>query len=236
MRFLVWSIFALFCTLTAQASDWVYKGNGGDAVYCLSQQGTWRGTRVTFFDLFESQIRYKLNPQFPNYTPISQDNSDDAVFYQESDAQKQQVLEIVGKLITRLKALDPQRASQYATWVSSFYSEANFISGHLADIKDVGIGIYQEGCTLKQLIVQNPTPNSEYDFRYFVDQSLWLLMFPEDKAAAILHEVVYRGALQANPSIGSSEQVRLFVALIVSDTFANKSADEYAEQVKKLGL
>ncbi len=223
MRLLCLLTILVFSSFQAQAMDWIDKGNGGNALYCDFGSPALPWIEVRFFDNYESLARYSLSPAFPLASAAADKD--------------QEALQIVNDVLFRLAVKDPARAQNYMLWSGTFLAEARFVAGSsLLEVPDSGIGMLPTGCSLKQLIVQNPQPLSKYDARYFVASDLWNKMDSQNRAVGILHEVVYRGALTKNPALKSSEKVRLFVALLISNEISNMQDQEYQSTLSSLGL
>lgn len=205
----------------AGISEWNERGNGGDILLCSRNNGA--EVYFHFYDVYEADVRYGLKAQIPAVN--------------ETLSQDEQRVVIFESFLNRIAQKDPQRAQQYKTWMATFFAESQFVKGsHLGDIPDTGIGIIPAACQLKQLIAQNPDPFLPYEARYFIDPKFWQVLSVQDQAAALLHELVYRGALEKNPALRSSEKVRLFVALVLSDKLQDLNAEEYQRKITVWGL
>lgn len=65
----------------------------------------------------------------------------------------------------------------------------------MADIPDSGNIVIPKGCTIEQIANQS-APLYADDPRYIIDQSLWSLLDNQNRAGLILHEIIYREAIE----------------------------------------
>jgi hypothetical protein len=75
-----------------------------------------------------------------------------------------------------------------------------------------------KNCELKQIAIQIRNPDL-FDKRYVINQDLWNSLDTDNQAALVLHEIIYRMAIEqgASDSVGA----RLINSLIFSDTVSN---------------
>lgn len=221
-RFL--STFVVLLTLmgsVSRGSDWTEVGNGGDVIVCRRGPQTY-----TMYDAYESEHRYGLTPKYPPYQDI-----DRSEYPHNSKEYFYVAAQIAQSMVERLRLLDPVRYRKYSDWISQYESEAQFLdNATLTDIPDTGIGTLPAGCYLEQLIIQRP-PRFPGQPRYMIAHDFWRYMSFEDQVVAILHEVIYRDAREADPKVRSSERVRYFNALIISDKISRMSLEEYRKSV-----
>lgn len=206
-----------FVTAASASTDWADRGNGGDVIVCNQLH--------LMYDSYEAEMRYGLQPYYP-VTKVTPRH--DRTVEENNSAQ---TLDIAQQLINRLKTVDEDRWKRYSDWLATFYDEARFVSGAvLIDIPDTGIGFIPQGCELKQLVIQR-APKFPHDRRYIIAMDHWFWMEPKETAAAILHELMYRDATLHNPQLQTSEAVRYFNALVLSNEIRRMTPAQYAELV-----
>lgn len=178
-------------------------GNGGYVLKCESA----KGVVIKSFDLVEGEIMYD---QVPLYS--SQKNF------------KEKAKEI----INRIKKHNPSRVELYLGWLKNFEKELRFLpSGvNLVDIPDVSIGILPQACQLKQAIVQTSQPVSNQP-RYLINSDLWNAMTEDTKAALVVHEIIYREAIQVENRHLNSFYVRQFNQWLHADKLSSLSLKDY---------
>lgn len=182
-------------------------GNGGDAIVCRDRNG--HITSAELLDYFEARVLRDLNPEFGN----------------ESQSPDQRALVAVERLERRA----PEAFRILREYVVSFLSETRMISDiDLPDVPDSGEVLVPRGCRVEQVAIQHE-PRVTRDYRYWINQEIWNAMSRLSRAGLILHEVIYRVALQvgATNSIG----VRHLNALMSSPEFDHISREEYTRAV-----
>lgn len=199
---MVFGFFALWSASISWAGGHVI-GNGGYVLKCESAGKT----IIKSFDLVEGDILYK---QFPKYSS------------------QKDFREKAKEIISRIKKLNPSRVELYLKWLKSFEKELLFLPSGvaLADIPDVSIGILPQGCQLKQAIVQNNQSISGQP-RYLINSDLWNAMSEDTKAALVIHEIIYRDAIQAENRHINSYYVRQFNQWLHSGKISSMSLKEY---------
>lgn len=167
-------------------------------------------TPVMFFDAYETEARYGYRIQWPR------DLSSE--------------LQVAMSFTSRLAKYDPKLQKQLNGWIKSFYAEASFSQSDLPLIFDMGTGIHiPEWSGVAQLIIQTK-------HGYILNQRYWNKLATEQKGVAILHEVVYRKALEVNPRLFLSEKVRIFVAILISNELRFFTANGYQGLLQHLEL
>lgn len=148
-------------------------GNGGIVIIC-SQSST-RPKQVQLLDYYEAEtrrIQIDLGP--PELSVESK----------------------IELALSRLDRLSPLRANLYRRWAKTFTDEANFFPDtNLMNTDDALNTILPNGCDAKQIVVQK-APQVKEDRLYAVSDDLWRLLDNDEKAGVILHEVIYREAIQ----------------------------------------
>lgn len=197
-------------------TDWQEVGNGGQVLVCSNG--------VTMYDYSEAQLRYRLKPKMPEAK---------VVFPVNPHIPEENRLAL--ELLKRFRGTDVAWYGKAEGLILHFYSEANLIPGvELVVIRDTGMGFVPRGCKLEQLIAQSPPSVPEERF-YKINADIWDWMFPEQRATAILHEVLYRLSPKAK-FIYSSEKIRYVVGLILADALKDKSAEEVRSILLEAGL
>lgn len=193
-------------------------GNGGNAVICPKENGK----SVSAYDATEAVLRYDFQPF---YAP-----SENSQCYTLKNGRKacNTGTEIARDVLTRLAVLDLDLMSDLNEKLDNFWSETTLIHAELNPVNDQGLSFIPDGCSVKQLAIQQEPIFAE-DSRYFISAPLWNLMPEHDRAVLILHEIIYRYALEHSASTKNSVPVRYFNALLISDRFRNFSVEKYRE-------
>ncbi|WP_413574757.1 hypothetical protein ACLVWU_11050 [Bdellovibrio sp. HCB290] len=211
MRNLVKSLlFVGLLALPALSHAWTFVGNAGNVVIC--------GNRVVgFYDRFELDLRYGWQWEL---APLDLPN-------------KSQIPDEVILALTYLKRIEKLHPFLYATLsahVNSFYEEANFVKGYLPNVlDDAGVVVLpSKNCSLELLVVQKPVSYPKKSL-YTINSFYWKALNSQDRAAAILHEVIYRVALTRGKAPRSSEGIRLLNGMILANEVKNMTEAEFAE-------
>lgn len=206
VRMICWLFIAILLGLSERAmaqpdKDFVSRlimssggavGNGGGTIVCRNPDRSIRSIEV--LDLFEARVLRK-NP------------TDLESFAGDWRAKVRAVIERLGKVSVL-------REKIYSDWLASFEEEAMVLEGvdfnNIPDTMNIGI---PKGCEFVQVAVQI-MPRFTGDHRYYLNGEYWRAMDDTQKAALVLHEIVYREAL----SYGHTDSVatRYFMGLIVS--------------------
>lgn len=215
-KFAIFLSGVLLCSATAAVAgpDWADRGNGGDVIICQKDG-------YSMYDVYEAESRYGLTPRYPSVTLV-----------EEGDPVEEKwamTTEIAQKLIDRLKNVDRPRWEKYSSWLQTFRAEARFVSNaELFDVPDTGIGFIPPGCELKQLVIQRD-PKFPHDRRYIIAMDHWFWLEPQDAAAGVIHELLYREVAAQRPEVRTSEALRYFNALILADEIGKLTPTEYRE-------
>lgn len=171
MKFKQLVLLVIALPMLANASKEV--GNGGVVMSCPQQ------TAVTY-DLYEGEILRKL-------TPIWQNNSHGP-------------LALAKEIAHRMSTINPILEAKLQSYLDSFLSEAQFENINLVRVPDdAAIALCPEG-QLTQAVVQR-APMFVGDVRYYVSQNIWDEMSQLDQAALLLHEVIYRVAIEGGRDV-----------------------------------
>lgn len=188
------------------------RGNGGDAVVCYGTQEEIHS--VELLDYWEADVYWKMGRETPDPT--------------------QPFMTKVFALIDKLKDLDPPKHQRYSAWAHSFMSETNLMPEvELKDIPDSLIWVFPKGCRIEQIAIQK-RPLYQEDPRYIISQDLWELMDENNRAGLILHEIIYRDAIERGQT--NSQHTRYFNAKISSTAFGNISLREYETVLDQVNL
>ncbi len=156
-------IIALLTSALAWAGGSV-AGNGGDVVFC--PKGVYI---IRLLDLYELEIFEKKYPKFLRSA------SGNALTKAEA-------------VIKQLKEISPVRADRYLLELSHFMTRIDFVNSELPNLPDDLNIVLPVGCELKQIAIQNKTNGQP---RYSINSALWQLLDENQKAALILHEIIY---------------------------------------------
>lgn len=189
-------------------------GNGGGILQCKTDDGK---TYVKFFDEFEAEFRYEYGIVPPKT------NSND-------------VKVIALAYLERLKSHDPKLFATAAGYLREFNNEALYLTHeYIITVPDVGFGVIPKNCSYIQLVIQkNPTyPNDE---RYWINFEHWKMLNSQQQAMVLVHEVLFRRAREVTSNMPSSEGLRHFVALIISQQISVITDEGYLKWKKLAGL
>ncbi|MEK2646503.1 hypothetical protein [Bdellovibrio sp. BCCA] len=211
----------------ADPNDWAERGNGGDVIVCpQSPLGN------LMYDAYEAEVRYQFKLIFPDLEEPEWPDTGAPNYGDEMSLDFS--LKIAKELVQRIETQDPVRAQRYFQWLAEFKNDTRFLPEvELFDIPDTGIGFIPPQCSLHQLIIQR-TPKFPQDRRYMVALDYWQWMQPEQQAAAILHEIIYRDLAESKAWTGTSEPARYFNALILSDAIGQMSHVEYLNITRRI--
>ena len=187
------------------------KGNGGDAVVCRDKSGNIISAEIA--DYYEARVTRGIKTDLGTGSNW---------------------LTRVGVATTRLERLDPARANLISTRASTFLSEANFVKGSdFPSIPDTGGIVAPTGCHIEQIAIQK-APEFPEDKRYMVNQDIWNKFDLTSQAGLVLHETIYREALDfhATDSIGS----RYLNSLIASPSFESIDLGSYIQRLVAAGF
>lgn len=192
--------------LSFAGGDWV--GNGGNLIECADG-------RLQLLDYYEGN----------QGRGISVDLGDGDSF--------QDHIEVV---LTRLEKLSPSRALKYKMWYGNFLIDADFFSdGKFVQIPDTGPIVVPNSCDIRQIAAQRP--DSEImpgDRRYLIDLRLWERISEKDKAGLILHELIYREAIEEKQV--TSTRVRYMTQILSSSAVESYNQLQMLELIRMVGL
>lgn len=164
------------------------RGNGGHIVRC--QNGESR-----FLDYYEATHSFGMN--LPPFQPADSDE------FQKTQG-----------LLQRLAEYDRPLAQTLLSWLKEFPAETQWRSwGDVNSTGDAGFFLPPD-CKPQQLIIQNG-PGESGLHRYQIDPLKWQALMMDEKATAILHELVYRAFMSDFSFSSTSKKVRLFVIMVL---------------------
>lgn len=171
------------------------RGNGGDVVICTEPGG-----KITYqvLDLYEQADR--------GYTP-------------RRYSSKMTYIDIVHKEIARINRHLPRVAKALTLELRKLQASLYFVrDNQVPEIQDEFL-YYSTPCTLKQLAVQW-REGSQYGRVYWINLHYFQLLDEPNKAALILHELLYRLFVHDFPDEEpNSRTVRQYVGLFMSAEF-----------------
>lgn len=221
-RILFYFTFLYFSVAAARSTEF---GNGGKGIVCPATN------KVLFYDTYESVHRYGLSPALED-VDSSVCNIPELEGWSIFPPCLSKSAELAQKSLDKIKVYDPVFAEKLSNNIQRFVIEALFVDATLTATNDIGLSFVPQGCELQQLAVQH-VQNFEEDFSYFVSAPLWAQLSVADKVALLMHEAVYKQALNINPQISSSEKVRYFSSQILSNSVLTR---EKYEKIKKILL
>lgn len=213
MKLLMLILAQLFLVLAAAnpAFAGFRRGNGGHILNCNSEAGK----SYDLLDMYEATHRYHYDLEF---APSG------------DEFQRAQ------KIIDRLKIINPTRHQMYSQWLASFPSETAFIENmKIVDVADLGVVFIPKNCRVRQMIMQ-VEPLRPQDKRYTIDQSLWQRLDINQRAASIVHELIYREAISLENQHPHSEFVRSLNGFMHSSQMPSVHLREWLFLVRELGF
>ncbi len=194
------SIFT-FCMNHVLAEEG-FVANGGDIILCASNNPF----KTRLLDYHERQVL------FPETKYDFGENS-------------LSVNEKVHRIIDRVGRFDLNRAATYRKYFSSFFDEVIFTEDDLEDVPDSNHVSIPSGCGIKQIVIQFSDGFNVPGKRYLIDLKLWNQIDDNTKAGLILHELIYRGAIETGHK--NSIATRAFNAYIVSVLYNHITEETY---------
>ena len=188
----------------------VKVGNGGDVVVCRNASN--EITSIEALDIYEGRVRWQ----------IELDLGEASLF----------PLQKVELALSRLGRISSIRAERYLEKAKQFEADALFLDNtELPDISDSNHLIFPKNCKVEQIIIQR-TPTFPDDRRYLISNDLWKQLDPTNKAALILHEIIYGEALEYDHP--DSVPTRYFSAHLMSHRFESFTPKEMADFLKMI--
>lgn len=207
MKILI-GLMALVACVSSFAKE---GGNGGDALVC-KHRGTYMIESVELLDYYEGRVLRRIKPETLSATYSLEEN-----------------MEI---LFRNFAKPSPNRVKLYRKWYKSFFEEANFIDDIvLVDIPDSAHLAFKAGCSVEQVIVQQP-PRYPEDKRYSVSNDIWKLLDSRSQAGLIMHEMILREIMETKRVLKHEDvldtlDVRYLNSLIAAGQLKDKSFEEF---------
>lgn len=171
MLFLMGFSISVFSNEKLMGGDRV--GNGGDVVIC--------GNKIELLDIYEARTSgYGMkSPAGTNY---------------------QEMLKSL--LQNNLHVINPKRTEKYLKFLETFEKESQFLAGiQLSDVDDAGMVAIPQGCSLQQIAIQlSDDERPAGKKRYTVSLDLWNKLDEYNKMSLVLHEIIYREAIEHKSS------------------------------------
>ena len=202
-------ILPLLISLIAHAGNRV--GNGGDVLVCEE-----RKPAVQLLDMFEAE---------------------DAKIDLIADDTKGTYEEILRARLDLLTKVAPKLGEQYKRRLKSIKDQLNFKEKvTLTDVKDSLHAIMpSEGkCKLNQIVIRQAIPTGDSEKKFLVDKGLWEKLSSRDRAALILHEIVYEHF--TNLGDWDSRYARKLNGLIFSKKFESMESGKFWLFIKEFEL
>lgn len=203
MKILVFSFIYLFVVHSASAGNGHVIGNGGSTLKCG------RNGQINYlaYDLFEGAWVWSLNPVF---------------------SKKESYLEKAFDIVQRFLPLNPTRQNLYTSWITEFPTKIKFLpmGTHLEPIPDTSISIIPEDCELTQAVAQIKE-SAPKEVSYIIDHEIWNALDENNKAALVLHEIIYREALLPENSHDNSVAIRNFNQTLHAGQFKDMTLRNY---------
>lgn len=167
-------------------------GNGGNTVRGPCEN------KWYFYDVYEMGLLYQWNVVLPPET-----NSEIA---------------IAKGILARLNTIDPELTQQLQLYAERFYTHAIFNHNTLSRFEDYDTIYLEEGSRLYQLINQRNAITCGFECsRYEISYPLWQQLDKVQKAAAIVHEILYKRALINHPKLRRSDDIRFLNQILLAD-------------------
>lgn len=198
----------LFSALALAGND---AGNGGHGVVCRSLSG--EVISIKILDFYEAEQLWGIHHQLGTSGTY---------------------MERVALALNRLKRVDPYRAERYQKHAEEFAAKAKFLPGvTLVNVPDTAHLAFPKGCLVEQIVNQR-APQFPEDSRYVVNLDLWNLLDDANKAGLVLHEVIYREAIEKKKT--NSRGARYLNANITAVEFESITHPDYIKKLQAVGF
>lgn len=200
----------LFFGLKSVAGGGHVVGNGGYVLECESNGIT----KWFSYDLEEGIILNQLMPKYSSFKSYKEKAND---------------------VINRISKINPFRAKLYKQWLLTFETESQFLKTDmdLVNIPDISVGVVPRNCSLRQAIVQISSPGIN-EPRYLINSTIWNQLDENQKAALVIHELIYREAISEENRHQNSVQVRKLNQWLHSGKLENMTVQNYIELIHQL--
>jgi hypothetical protein len=201
------ALLILFLPLSSFAVRWVERGNGGFVLQCP-------GKATQTYDLYEAQERFGHLDQ------------------EKAESVSTRMVYLLNKLAKK----NPTRAILYLGWYETFFKDSKFVDGQdLAPIGDIGFGSKPKVCNFALAVFQR-NPDAFDKQRYTIRRDLWNELDVTSQAALIMHELIYREAINFSEAHTTSESSRYLNALLNAPEFTPLSDKDYLEILQTIGF
>jgi hypothetical protein len=140
--------------------------------------------------------------------------------------------EIITAVLSNLQRLNPNQAKQYTKRFDEMTMEIEFRSDiELTDIKDEKNIFKAKGCKLLQIAVRRNEISKDTK-RFVIDEDLWKELNETNKAALLLHELIYEHLYKLGEV--DSQKARILNAYLFSAKANEEGPKEYWELVRSL--
>lgn len=201
-------------SFNARADFWLHRhtvGNGGDVIYCKHPESP---PQVELLDLYEARTIRGIHADWGKGN--------------------RNVMSKVRHAIQHLEPLANGMKAQLWKWAQNFMDEALFLPDVvLRDVPDSGHVAIPAHCQIRQIAIQIE-PQYPEDHRYIVDQDLWDRLGNDSKAGLILHEVLYRLALQWDHK--NSITARYFNSYLFSGKISDFNPQEFFDYLRMIRI
>jgi hypothetical protein len=208
-------IMFLFFTGFAFSVAWASGrtvGNGGDVIVCENQAGEMQS--IELLDFYEGRVLKGIQTELGEAS--------------------WSIERKIAYALERMKRVSPARAERYAKDAATFFEETLFLDdATLEDIPDTGNIVIPRNCKVQQIANQSP-PLYPEDKRYVIDRHLWNALDNNGRAGLILHEVIYREALELKHD--NSVSVRFLNANLSSRKIESMTVQQYTKFLQDLGF
>ncbi|MFS4457925.1 hypothetical protein [Bdellovibrio sp. HCB2-146] len=142
----------------------------------------------------------------------------------------------LNRVFTYLRKKDNARSCLYSRWLRTFWDESRLIYSAFPNIRDEGYHTVHPNCWVEQVAIRTfrALPSNT---RYLISGKIYNKMSNLDKAALIMHELVYREARLADrKNFSNSQHIRKYVAYLFSKSMRDGSQEQYDQVVESVGL
>lgn len=210
--FLVMNLFSETVSFGFSEQGGHSVGNGGKGVICRDSEG--RILSIELLDFYEARVVRGIQ--------------------RDLGAPSLSVSEKIRVALERLARLSPQRAREYQAQADRFFDEVLFLRGQtLIGTDDSDHISFPSGCAVEQMATQNE-PRLPEDKRYTINQDLWERLDSDNQTGLILHEIIYREAIESGQN--NSRSSRYINSYITSKKIDGLSPETFTKILQELGF
>lgn len=186
--------------------------NGGPGIACRSDDEAEVKNVVETLDLHEARLRGLTIDLGPS---------------------QKLVLEKIDMALQRLARLDPEREARYRARLADVFAALEFdLDDDLGLVDDLGEFEMKTGCELVQLARRSQLDEVVH---IVVSKRMWDLLDGDNRAALMLHEVIYDEAIEVYGHT-TSDATRRLNGLLMSSDFETISHQDYVDLLIQLRL